>query len=211
MTGGGSHERVVEANREARRRDPVDGEEEVHWLEALYVEIKIYAAHLVKNHVSDRISTLNLCGKTNQQFRSGRGRRGCERTLSIAEVSFENVRVILRHESVCSFCIPKLKLPFRTGVEFGAACVGDDPVFFHLQVAETDLVHNLWDDFLCALWRDEILEVPPISAAEDGMGPKGEGDEGVKEGNENGQPVVEDNYEEGEKAEATVVATLEGE
>jgi len=61
VTGGDSHERVVEANGEARWGDPVDGEEEVHWLEALDVEIKVYATHFVENHVSDRIRALNLC------------------------------------------------------------------------------------------------------------------------------------------------------
>lgn len=136
---------------------------------------------------------------------------GRARTLSITEVCLENFRVILRHESVCPLGIPKLELPFGTGVEFGAACVGGDPFFLHLQVAETDLVYNPWNDFRCTLWSFEILEVPTISVAEDCMGPKGEGDKGVKEGNENGEPVVEDDYEDGEKAEATVVATLEGE
>ena len=96
-------------------------------------------------------------------------------------------------------------------MKFGAARVGDDPFFLHLQVAETDLVNNLWNNLLCALWWDEVLEVPPVSAAEDSMGPKGEGGEGVKEGDEDGQPVVEDDNEDGEKAEAAVVATLEGE
>ena len=96
-------------------------------------------------------------------------------------------------------------------MEFGTACVGNDPLFLHLQVAETDLVHNSWNNLLCTLWRDEVLEVPSISGAEDGMGPKGKGDEGVKESDENGQPMVEDDYEDGEKADATVVVTLEGE
>ena len=73
VTGSGSHERVIEANGEARRRDPVDGEEEVHWLAALYVKIQVYATHFVENHVSDRVRALNLCrGETNQRLPSGR-------------------------------------------------------------------------------------------------------------------------------------------
>jgi len=71
-------------------------------------------------------------------------------------------------------------------VEFGATCVGDDPFFLHLQVTEPDLVDDPWNNLLCALWRDEILEIPPVSVTKDGMGPKGEGGEGVKEGDENG-------------------------
>ena len=134
-----------------------------------------------------------------------------ERTLSIAEVCLKNFRVILRHESVCPLGIPKLELPLRTRVEFGAACIGGDPFFLHLQVAETDLVHNPWNNLRCALWRNEILEVPAISVAENGVGPEGEGGEGVEEGDENRQAMVEDDYEDGEKAEAAVVATLEGE
>ena len=188
VTGGDGHECVVEANREARGRDPVDGEEEVHWLEALYVEIKVYATHFIKNHVSDRVRALNLWSGGNQStipLRSD-ARWRCERTLSITKVGLKNIRVILRHESVCSLCIPKFELPFRAGVEFGTTCVGDDPLFLHLQVAKTDLVHNLWNNLLSALWWDKVLEVPPISGAEDGMGPKGEGGEGVKEGDENG-------------------------
>ena len=67
VTGSCGHERVVEAKGEARRRDPVDGKEEVHWLEALYVKIKVYATHFVENHVSDRVGALYLCsGETNQ-------------------------------------------------------------------------------------------------------------------------------------------------
>jgi hypothetical protein len=45
----------------------------------------------------------------------------------------------------------------------------------------------------CAsVWRDEILEVPAVSIPEDGMGQKGEGEEGVQQGEKNGQSVVED-------------------
>lgn len=108
------------------------------------------------------------------------GRWGHERTLSITEVGLEKVRVVFRHESVRSLCIPKLELPLRTGVEFGTTCVGDDPLLLHLQVAETCLVDNPWDNLRCALWRDEIDEVPAISGAKDGVRQKGKGDEGIK-------------------------------
>jgi len=49
VPGGDSQERIVEADGEPRWGDPVDGEEEVHWLETLYVEIKVYATHFVEN------------------------------------------------------------------------------------------------------------------------------------------------------------------
>jgi hypothetical protein len=49
VTRGDSHECVIETDGESRWGDPVDGEEEVHWLEALYVEIKVYATHFVEN------------------------------------------------------------------------------------------------------------------------------------------------------------------
>ena len=60
MSRGDSHKCVVDADGKSRRGDPVDGEEEVHWLEALYVEIKVYATKFVENKVSDNIRALNL-------------------------------------------------------------------------------------------------------------------------------------------------------
>lgn len=60
MPGGDSHECVVQANGESRWGDPVDGEEEVHWLETLYVEIKVYATHFVEDKVSNYVRALDL-------------------------------------------------------------------------------------------------------------------------------------------------------
>lgn len=60
MPRGDGHERVVKANRKPWWGDPVDGEEEVHRLEALYIEIEVYAAHFVENKVSDYVRTLDL-------------------------------------------------------------------------------------------------------------------------------------------------------
>jgi hypothetical protein len=55
-----SHERIVETDGESRRGYPVDGEEEVQWFQAFYIEIKIYAAHLVKNKISDYVRALDF-------------------------------------------------------------------------------------------------------------------------------------------------------
>ena len=60
MPRGDSHKCVVDTDRKPRRRDPVDGEEEVHWLEALYVKIKVYATEFVEDEVSDHVRALNL-------------------------------------------------------------------------------------------------------------------------------------------------------
>ena len=60
MPRGDSHKCVVNTDGKSRRGDPVDGEEEVHWLEALYVEIKVYATKLVEDKVSDYVRALNL-------------------------------------------------------------------------------------------------------------------------------------------------------
>src|SRR5579872_1056733 len=56
----GDHERIVETNGETRRGYPVNGEEEIHWLEALYIKIEVYAAQFVENKVSDCVRALNL-------------------------------------------------------------------------------------------------------------------------------------------------------
>jgi len=63
VPGSNGHERVVNTDGESGRGDPVDGEEEVHWLEAFDVEIKVYATKFVENKVSDHIGALNLCGE----------------------------------------------------------------------------------------------------------------------------------------------------
>ena len=63
VPGGSSHERVIDANGESRWGDPVDGEEKVHWLETLYVKVKVYAAYFVEDEVSDYIRALNLYGE----------------------------------------------------------------------------------------------------------------------------------------------------
>ena len=60
VPGSGSHKRVVYANGESRRGHPVDGEEEIHRLEALYVQVKVYTTHLIENKVSDDVGALNL-------------------------------------------------------------------------------------------------------------------------------------------------------
>lgn len=54
------HERIIDSDGQPRGRDPVDGKEEVQWLEAFDVEIKVYAAKLVENKVSDYVGALNL-------------------------------------------------------------------------------------------------------------------------------------------------------
>lgn len=100
--------------------------------------------------------------------------------MSITKVGLEEVWVVFCHESVCSLCIPKLELPFWTGVEFGATLVGDDPFLLHLQVTEMDLVDDSRDDFWRAHWWNEVLEVPSVSVTKDGMGQKGEGGESVQ-------------------------------
>ena len=66
VPGSDGHERVVQADRESRRGDPIDGEEKVHWLEALYIEIKVYATHFVENKVSDYVRALDFCSETNR-------------------------------------------------------------------------------------------------------------------------------------------------
>lgn len=64
MAGGDSHECIVDANREPGWGDPVDGEEEVHRLETLYVEVEVYATHFVENKVSDYVRALDLYSGT---------------------------------------------------------------------------------------------------------------------------------------------------
>jgi len=63
VPGGSSHERVVDTDGKSGRGDPVDGEEEIHWLEAFNVEIEVYATKFVENKVSYHIGALNLCGE----------------------------------------------------------------------------------------------------------------------------------------------------
>jgi hypothetical protein len=58
--GSDGHESIVESNGEPRRGYPVNGKEEVKWFSALYIEIKVYAAKLVENKVSDYVRALNL-------------------------------------------------------------------------------------------------------------------------------------------------------
>ena len=81
VTGGSSHERVVNADREPGRGDPVDGKEEVHWLEAFDVEVNVYAAKFVENKVSDYVRALNFCcGARWSTIRVGMGMAGVLRT-----------------------------------------------------------------------------------------------------------------------------------
>lgn len=134
-----------------------------------------------------------------------------EHTLFITEVGLEEVRVVFCHESICPLCVPKLELPPRGRVELCATGIGDDPFLLHLQISETGLVNDSRNNLWCVLWGDEILEVPPISITEDDMGQKGESEEGVEQREENRQSMVEDDYENGEKTNTTVVVPLEGE
>ena len=60
MARGDGHERIVETDRKAGWRYPINGEKEVEWLQAFYIEIKIYAAQFVENKVSDYVRALNL-------------------------------------------------------------------------------------------------------------------------------------------------------
>lgn len=63
MPRGDSHKRVVDADWKSRRGDPIDGEEEIHRLEALDVEDEVYTTKLVENKIPDHVRTLNLYSK----------------------------------------------------------------------------------------------------------------------------------------------------
>jgi len=137
VSGRSGHKCVVYTNGESRWGYPVDGEEKVHWLETFYVEIKVYAAHFIENKVSYYVGALDL--------------------LLIAEVGIKEVWVILRHEGVRPFCLPKLESPFGAGVELCATSVGHDPFLLHFQVAEACLVDDPWNNLWRVLWRDEVI------------------------------------------------------
>ena len=68
-----------------------------------------------------------------------------------------------------------------------------------------------WNKLWCILWGDEVLQVPSVSVAKDGMGEKSEGGEGIEESEKDRQPVVEDNDEECEETDTTIVVSLKGE
>ena len=60
MARSDSHERIIETDGEPRRGYPIDSKEKVEWFQAFYVEIKVYAAQLVENQVSNYVRALDL-------------------------------------------------------------------------------------------------------------------------------------------------------
>lgn len=149
MTRSGSHERIIETDGETRRGYPVNSKEKVEWLKAFYVEIKVYATQLVENQVSDDVRALYLYGSKPDEQLGDTDHTNADRTLSVTEVGFEEIWVVLGDERVRSLCVPKLELPLRTGVQFGASSIGCDPFLLHSQITEPSLVDDPWND----LWR----------------------------------------------------------
>jgi len=186
-----SHKRVIETDGETRWGYPVNSKEKVEWFQAFYVEVKVYATKLVENQVSNYVGALYL--------------------LFVTEVGIEEIWVVFGDERVRSLRVPKLELPLRTGMESGASGIGYGPFLFHSQITQPSLVYDPRNDIWRVRWWDEILEVPTVTVTENGMRKKSEGEESVQQGEQNGQPVVEDDDWDGEKGHPTVVVTLDGE
>ena len=55
------YEGVVDSHGHGRRRDPIDGGEEVKRHLAFDVEVHVHPSHLVEDEVSDDIRPLDLC------------------------------------------------------------------------------------------------------------------------------------------------------
>ena len=96
-------------------------------------------------------------------------------------------------------------------MQFGASSVGYGPFFLHSQIAEASPVYDSWNDLWRVRWWDEILKIPTVTFAEDGMRKKREGEESVQEGEKYGQSMVEYDDWDGDESDSAVVMALERE
>lgn len=96
-------------------------------------------------------------------------------------------------------------------MEFGAGSITYDPFLFHSQITKPSLVDDSWNDLWCIHGWDEILKVPTVTVAKDGMRKKSEGGESVQQGEKNGQSAVEDDDWDSETSDSAVVVALKRE
>lgn len=108
-----------------------------------------------------------------------RQRKRQRRTLPVAKIHIQQLRIVLLDKRVRARRVPHLEPPLGSGMESRAALVSLAPGVLHLEVAETRLVDNARDDLRRVRRRYEVHEVPTIAGAKHGSGEEREREVGV--------------------------------